>query len=290
MRVVYSVSAMMIGALAFCGCSGSDERMASGSSAEMVADSGIVTGPAGALRVDDGGQGGVPVLFVHSFAGDSSHWEKQLAHLRPYRRALAFDLRGHGISDASPDGSYEVDNFADDIAAVADALGLERFYLVGHSLGGAAALVYAGRHPDRVAGLLLTGAPGKVPAAQAEKIIRSLEGENYQKVMDDYWSQLTKNATPHTLSKLEAGRKKMPKDRSLAIIKGVFHYDPMPGLKGYTGHRLAVISPREDTPYALHRLVRGFPVKTIPGTSHWIQLDKPEGFNRILDDFLKPVL
>jgi pimeloyl-ACP methyl ester carboxylesterase len=54
-----------------------------------------VEGPAGALAVDDGGEGGLPVVLVHSLAGNAGHWEAQLAHLRRTRRALALDLRGH---------------------------------------------------------------------------------------------------------------------------------------------------------------------------------------------------
>ncbi len=247
-----------------------------------------VEGPAGKLLVDDGGQGGIPIVFVHSFAGDSSHWSAQLEEFRKVRRAVAFDLRGHGGSDPSPDGSYAVENFADDIGAVAEALGLERFYLVGHSLGGVAALSFAGSHPERVAGLVLTGAPGKVPSADAEKIIRSLESDQYQKVMDAYWEQLMKNGRRETLVKLAVGRKLMPKERSLMIIKELFRFDPLPALTSFRGPRLAVISPRENTPYALHKLTRGIALKVVSGTSHWIQLDKPAEFNRILGTFLKP--
>src|SRR5688572_31487527 len=75
-------------------------------------------GPAGRLHVDDRGSGGVPVVFLHSFAGSSQQWRDQLDHLRPSRRALAIDLRGHGQSEAPASGGYSVDAMADDIAAV----------------------------------------------------------------------------------------------------------------------------------------------------------------------------
>src|SRR5690349_8502589 len=55
-------------------------------------------GPSGAIFVDDGGDGGLPVVFLHSFGGSSNHWASQLDHLRHHRRALAIDLRGHGKS------------------------------------------------------------------------------------------------------------------------------------------------------------------------------------------------
>ncbi len=103
-----------------------------------------VKGPSGPLAVDDGGSGGVPILFVHSFAGSGAHWQPQLAHLRATQRAVAMDLRGHGLSAPPLDKNYSVTAFASDIAAVAHALGLRRFVLVGHSMGGAAAVAYAG--------------------------------------------------------------------------------------------------------------------------------------------------
>ena len=65
-----------------------------------------IAGPAGVLAVDDGGTGGLPVVFLHSYAGSKAHWAAQLAHLRKTRRAVAIDLRGHGDSAAPPDNVY----------------------------------------------------------------------------------------------------------------------------------------------------------------------------------------
>src|SRR5688500_3185315 len=49
-----------------------------------------IQGPAGKMTVDDGGTGGIPVIFLHSFGGSISHWKEQLQHLRKDRRAIAF--------------------------------------------------------------------------------------------------------------------------------------------------------------------------------------------------------
>ena len=139
-----------------------------------------VSGPAGSLAVDDGGPrsaSDLPVVFAHSLAGTGSHWSAQLDHLRPHRRAVAFDFRAHRQSQPPRNHEYTVAAMADDIAAVVDTLSLERFVLVGHSMGGGAALLYAGSHPDRVAGLLLVdpiGDGGQIPAEQARGFIKSL--------------------------------------------------------------------------------------------------------------------
>jgi pimeloyl-ACP methyl ester carboxylesterase len=106
-----------------------------------------IAGPAGMLFVDDGGEGGIPVALIHSFGGSTAQWAAQLEHLRRTRRAIAFDLRGHGRSDAPADGDYAVASLAADTGAVLDALSLSRVVLVGHSLGAATAIEYAGSHP-----------------------------------------------------------------------------------------------------------------------------------------------
>jgi pimeloyl-ACP methyl ester carboxylesterase len=68
-----------------------------------------LAGPTGALHVDDGGAGGLPVIFVHAFAGDAAQWSAQLQHLRRTRRAVALDLRGHGRSAPPANGDYRVE-------------------------------------------------------------------------------------------------------------------------------------------------------------------------------------
>src|SRR6476659_5678336 len=85
-----------------------------------------VVGKQGRLRVDDGGSGGTAVVFVHGNGGNRTQWAAQLRHLRAGRRAVAFDLRGMGESETARNGDYSVEGFAEDVAAVADALGLRR--------------------------------------------------------------------------------------------------------------------------------------------------------------------
>src|SRR3990170_3919514 len=148
-----------------------------------------IKGQEGFIFIDDGGEGEIPVIFSHSFGGDTSHWKHQLEHLRISRRAIAFDFRGHGRSDKSPNNRFTAEALSGDIAAVVEGLDLEQFILVGHSMGGSAAIAYANSHPTRVMGLVLVGTPGKTPSEISKPIIDSLESENYQKIMDDYMKQ-----------------------------------------------------------------------------------------------------
>lgn len=261
------------------GCAGNAGRDKSGPM------TGPLTGPAGRLHVDDGGKGGLPVVFVHSFAGSTVHWSAQLAHLRPTRRAVALDLRGHGQSDAPQSGDYAVASLAGDIAAVVDGLGLGRFVLVGHSMGGAAAVTYAGAHPERVAGLVLVGTPGKSSPEMASKVMTSMQAD-YEKISEGYWKRLLTDARPNVETQIRSEMKRLPKEASLAMIAAVFAYDPLPALRAYAGPKLLVDTQHGEGPGSLHSQVPDVPRKVVTGTSHWPHMDKPEEFNRILDEFL----
>ena len=247
-----------------------------------------VPGPVGALAVDDGGSGGLPVVFVHSLAGNSAHWAVQLAHLRRTRRAIAFDARGHGRSEPPKKGDYTIAAMAGDVAAVVDTLGLDRFVLVGHSMGGGVALTYAGNHPDLVAGLLLLDPIGdgkQIPAAEAKAYLGGFE-TNYDSTSQGYWTTV---AGPDSAiqKRLLADLEATPEEAVVQVLRDIMQFDPDPALARYQGPKLSIVTPHNDMSSSLHRLGRGFSHHVVQGTGHWIQLDKPEEFNRLLDEFLE---
>jgi pimeloyl-ACP methyl ester carboxylesterase len=262
-----------------------------------------VAGPAGALAVDDGGRGlsralrlrsgqasrgSMPVVFVHSLAGNSTHWSKQLEHLRPNRRAVALDLRGHGRSERPKNDDYTIAGMAGDVAAVADSLGLDRFVLVGHSIGGGVALAYAGAHPDRVAGLVLVDPIGdgkQIPLAEAKAYLAGFE-TNYDSTSRGYWTSV---AGPDSAiqKRLLADLEATPREAVVRGLRDVMQFDPHPALARYQGPTLSIVTPHNDMPSSLHRLGKGFPHRMVEGTGHWIQLDKPDEINRLLDEFLE---
>ncbi|MBW2272884.1 MAG: alpha/beta hydrolase [Deltaproteobacteria bacterium] len=98
---------------------------------------------------------GVPMLLIHGFGNEAHIWDDFAPAVAPHYEVLALDLRGHGDSDWDEQGRYDYDHHLADLEAVIDALGFERVALVGHSLGGRVAIRYAGRHTDRMAGLVI---------------------------------------------------------------------------------------------------------------------------------------
>ncbi|MCZ7528091.1 MAG: alpha/beta fold hydrolase [Acidimicrobiia bacterium] len=127
------------------------------------------------LTVDDGteievldvaGPARAPaLLLVHGFGGAKEDFGDHLEALARTHRVVTFDHRGHGQSGAPADpASYTLDRLVDDVLAVADALGINAFRLLGHSMGGMVARRLVLAHPDRVEALVLMGTgPGAVP-------------------------------------------------------------------------------------------------------------------------------
>ncbi len=98
---------------------------------------------------------GPDLVFVHGLAASRAFWFLQYAlPLAKHFRITLFDLRGHGYS-SMPASGYEALRAAEDITGLLDHLGIASCLLVGHSYGGGVALEFAGRHPQRVAKLVV---------------------------------------------------------------------------------------------------------------------------------------
>lgn len=107
-----------------------------------------------------GPEDGQPILFLHGFPESHRTWRYQMAGLADRYRVIAPDQRGFAASDR-PEGveNYETDRIVADVAALADALGIDGFTLVGHDWGGAVAWTAALHHPLRVERLVIVNAP-----------------------------------------------------------------------------------------------------------------------------------
>ncbi len=117
-----------------------------------------------------------PILFLHGLRGFSGTWRQAAAALSHEYRIIAYDQRGRGESDWDPLRNYYTDAYLADLEVMVDRLALRRFVLVGHSMGGTTAYVYADRHPERVAALVIEDiAPGSSTLGTgAERILAEM--------------------------------------------------------------------------------------------------------------------
>lgn len=112
-----------------------------------------------AWRYAEGGTG-EPVVLLHGMAGSKENWLLLAPHLTDDYRLIAPDQAGFGESPEALDNDYRISAQVERLREFADAMKLSRFHLVGHSMGGHAAGVFAARYPERVQTLTLMNAAG----------------------------------------------------------------------------------------------------------------------------------
>ena len=123
----------------------------------------VVTDDGVSLAVEETGTG-APFLMIHGFTGAKEDFSDHVERFAEHARVITFDHRGHGDSDDPPESEhYSLDRLAADAVAVADALGLERFRVLGYSMGGMVARRLVLEHPHRVEALVLMGTSSGPP-------------------------------------------------------------------------------------------------------------------------------
>jgi pimeloyl-ACP methyl ester carboxylesterase len=121
------------------------------------------------LHVAQRGAGSPAIVFLHYWGGSSRTWHRVIAPLERAFRTVAINHRGWGRSSA-PERGYALADMADDAQAVIESLDLERYILVGHSMGGKVAQLIASRHPSGLIGLVLVAPAPPAPLALSETV------------------------------------------------------------------------------------------------------------------------
>jgi pimeloyl-ACP methyl ester carboxylesterase len=207
------------------------------------------------------GDGGAGLVFAHGYGGSVARWRPQFDAFSDDFGIMAADHWGHGDSDAPVDPTrYDVERTAGDILALADVVGLERFHLVGHSLGGAVAQEIALCAPDRLLSLTLADTTdwfGDHGELDAKELIE-LEAKPWAVFA---WEALLR--WPGT-----AGRA-----RSIGVRTLIVHGDGDAPKILEGSRRLAA-------------MIAGAEHVEIPGAGHSPHLEQPERFNAVLRRFL----
>jgi pimeloyl-ACP methyl ester carboxylesterase len=160
---------------------------------------------------------GVPMLLIHGFGNEAHIWDDFAPVVAEHYRVLALDLRGHGDSAWDPEGRYDYEDQMADLDCLTAALGIDRMVVVGHSLGGRVSMLYAGRHPEKFAGLVIVDS---APELEARGIVRiRMEVEEHRdpsfQSIREYEDILAHNypaATPDALKRMAKNGLKQRED------------------------------------------------------------------------------
>ncbi len=253
---------------------------------------------------------GFPVVFVHEFAGDWRSWEPQLRHFGQRYRAIAFNARGYPPSEVPDDpGRYSQARAADDIAAVLDELNLSQAHIVGLSMGGFATLHFGLRHPGRGRSLAICGCGYGAEPAERDKFreegaatVAFIREHGMAKFAERYAFGPTRvqfqNKDPRGFAEFLA--QLAEHDPVGAALTQLGVQRERPSLWDLTEEMKAVRAPTliltgdEDWPCLLPGVlmkhhIPGAALSVMPNCGHGINLEDPDGFNRIVGEFLAQV-
>jgi len=252
---------------------------------------------------------GVPVVFVHEFAGDYRSWEMQMRHFARSYRCIAYNARGYPPSDVPADGErYSQDRARDDIRAVLDALKIDKAHIVGLSMGGFAALHFGFTYPQRACSLVVAGCGyGAAPnqrqqfAAEAEAAARKFE-EGMAKAAEAYALGPTRvqfqNKDPRGWQEFAHQLAEHSSEGSARTLRGVQKrrpslFDLVDRMKAITVPTL-VMTGDEDWPclepaLLMKRTIPTAALVVMANAGHTINLEEPAAFNQHLADFLRAV-
>jgi esterase len=246
------------------------------------------------------------VLFLHGGALQARTWDAVCMFLRDRYRCTALDLRGHGESDWSPSRDYALTHHAEDIAGFIAARPLGRVVLVGHSLGGLAALLVASAHPAAIAGLVLVDiAPTTNPQAtgRVRDFIQSRQGfssadellEHVLRFAPRRRKDLLAGSLVHNIQALPDGTLAWKYDPSHFAGEGIRPADDelwacvaaisCPILL-VRGDRSRVVT--DETAERLVAEARDARVRSVGRAGHTVQGDAPRELSSLIRDFAEP--
>ena len=239
---------------------------------------------------------GLPLIFVHGLGGTSNVWHAQRIGLSKVCKVITLDLPGSGRS-ARNERAYTMERWADQVAALADHLQLDKFVLIGHSMSTILAQKCAAKYGQRISGLVLCGPLTELPAAGKDAFTKRAETVQKEGMIAIADAVLAGALTPATR---EAN----------AVLAGLFREvllanDP----QSYAAQCQALVngSARTDqasircptlvllgdqdgvTPLSMARAivaVANCKIKIIPATAHLTMAERPELFNAALVEFL----
>jgi pimeloyl-ACP methyl ester carboxylesterase len=233
------------------------------------------------------GRGTQPMVFVHGYMGDTSHWDAQAREFGRDHRVIRVDLRGHGRS-AKPQGDYSIETLAEDTANVIRALDLPPVVLVGHSMGGGVTLRLAVEHPELVRGLVLLDAS---ISSDAKRRMRERGGRSVWAVgPDGRPHQFHPDFDPAVVKRVLDRARQTPYHVRDQAAPNVFKHDIDEAVRRLAVPTLYVAShasPGRDPALAFTTLEgTGAWVGAVVGAGHFVMIEAPDQLHPMMRRFL----
>jgi 3-oxoadipate enol-lactonase len=244
---------------------------------------------------------GPTLLLIHGFPLNSSLWEAQIEDLSDTARVLAPDLRGYGLSEATP-APYSMEMMADDAMGLLDSLGVHEPVIVcGHSMGGYIAFEFYRRFHNWVSGLILVatraGADDEKGRAGRDEMIANVRARGIEPVATAMLPKLFAPDTHERNELLVAFVREMIESSSPEGIVGALEAmkdrpDSTPILPDIDVPVLIIHGEADQLipvaeAEAMRDAIPGAELIVLPGAGHLPNLEQADAFNEAIWDFLQ---
>ena len=248
-------------------------------------------------RID--GRGERWVTFVTGIANDLTMWDGQVPVLAEHFRVLRYDLRGHGGTPANGN-QYSIDSLVRDLRTLLDEVQVGKTSIVGLGLGGAIAQAFAIEHPERMEKLMPCCCRARMVPDFAKLwygLRETVQKNGLETIVEPtvqrWFSEDFKAAHPEVLEKIRRMIRGTTLQGYMGVTEAFLHLDVEGQLGKITAPTLYV-SGAEDKLGGPPELMQGLAAKvtgarhvSVPNAAHIANIQNPEGFNRVLGDFLK---
>jgi 3-oxoadipate enol-lactonase len=251
---------------------------------------------------DEGDHGSPVIIFIHGFPFNKSMWKSQVEALKNKYRLIAYDIRGHGNSDAGTE-DFTIDLFVSDLIGLMDGLKIDRAILCGLSMGGYIALSAMEKYKERFDALILADTQCIADTAEAKakrmKTIESIKETGVEKYAEESIKNLFAAESFVTRKKEVADVREMIMKTSEKSLFSTLH---ALSVRKETCHILTeikvpvlIIVGKEDkiTPPAaamvLYENIKGSLLRIIEQAGHLSNLENPKEFNLLLKQFVASV-
>ncbi|MGU3473534.1 alpha/beta fold hydrolase [Paenibacillus sp. D51F] len=248
---------------------------------------------------DNGGAAGQEdvLVLLHGFCGSSAYWEKVLPILEKRYRVLTPDLRGHGGSSGAREAVLGMEELAEDVAALLDALEIGPAVVLGHSLGGYAALALAERHAALLKGFALVHSTPLPDSAEAQagrdKAAAALRSDGIKPFVDGLVPKLF--APERAESELAVRAKEIgygtSAESAAAVALGMKARSDRSGVVEQSELPVLLVAGAKDGVIPPERVfaARGSRSSTIvlEGSGHMGMMEAPEKLAEAIDDWMR---
>ena len=255
--------------------------------AEHARAADVVSSPDGnPIVYETHGQGPVALVFVHGWSTDRSYWSEQVEAFARDHQVVTVDLAGHGESGMGRE-AWTIPAFGADVDAVVHELRLQRVVFIGHSMGGDVIVEAARRSPERVAGLIWVDAHKSLgtprTAAEVEAMVAPMRADFRGTVRGLVSMLFGPRADSALVARVQADMASAPRRVAIPTARAALSFEPelLAALRELKVPLMAVNS--DNMPTDTAALARyGVTVAIVRGSGHFLMLEDPEGFNRVL--------